>query len=174
MRRVWLAMPMALACSQAPPPDPTPVMNTAVTVTLEALEADSVAELRIRELLESESSLVAPDSFLAEGAIVLADGELRGSAPRLAGVGVGGTLQLVSTRVSSSGAFVWAILEYRWLPMFDTDPVGFGLATLVIGRDRTGTWKVMHLHSSSARPVRERPDATPPDSATEPSGGASP
>lgn len=155
----WLLLGL-VGCSQAPGPDSTTPVAAPLTVTLEAMQADSVAEVRIRELMRSESSLVEPDSFLADGAIVLADGELRGSAPRLAGVGVGGNLQLVSTRVSASGPFVWAIVEYRWLPMFENDPVGFGLATLVIGRDLEGAWKVMHMHSSSARPV---PDATRPE-----------
>jgi hypothetical protein len=153
---------MALGCSQAPPPDPTPATKM-VTVTEESFVAESLAQEQIRLLLRSESSLIEPDSFFAEGAIVLADGELRGSVPRLAGVGLGGTIQLVSTRVSASGGFVWAIIEYRWLPMFESDVIRFGVATLVFGRDREGAWKLMHMHSSSPVQGRERPaepDAT--------------
>ncbi len=141
-----------------------------VTVTEASFVAESLAEEQIRLLLRSESSLIEPDSFFAEGAIVLADGELRGSVPRLAGVGLGGTIQLVSTRVSTSGGFVWAIIEYRWLPMFESDVIRFGVATLVFGRDREGAWKLMHMHSSS--PVQARERSSPAD-ATDALPGAS-
>jgi hypothetical protein len=153
---------MVMGCSQAPRPEPAPAAAM-VTVTEESFVAESLAQEQIRLLLRSESSLIEPDSFFAEGAIVLADGELRGSVPRLAGVGLGGTIQLVSTRVSASGGFVWAIIEYRWLPMFESDVIRFGVATLVFGRDREGLWKLMHMHSSSPVQARERPaspDAT--------------
>jgi hypothetical protein len=171
MRKSMAIVLLVVGCSQVPPPALEPGISAPIVVSLEALEADSIAEEQIRLLFRSESSLIEPDSFFADGAIVLADGELRGSAPRLAGVGVGGTLQLVSTRVSTSGGFVWAILEYRWLPMFESDPVGFGLATLVFGRDRSGAWKLMHMHSSSARPVQEKERPGPPDPQGDPGRG---
>jgi hypothetical protein len=164
MKLAAAAVMLVLAgCSQAPPPQQQPTLNSPVTATLEAMEADSVAEIQIDLLLNSERSLVEPDSFLATGAIVLADGELRNSAPRLAGVGLGGAIQLISSRVSVVGSFVWAILEYRWLPMFENDTIRFGVATLIIGRARDGEWRVLHMHSSSERPLPEPQKPESPD-----------
>lgn len=159
---------LVLGCAGTPPP-PETTMVTPVTTTLEALEADSVADLLIRRLMTSESELVEPDSLLANEALVIADGELRRSVPRLAGVGLGGTLQLVTTRVAASGAYVWAIIEYRWLPMFESDAMRFGLATLVIARLRDGTWRLVHLHSSSPPVPAPRPE--PPDTLGDPGRG---
>lgn len=144
------------APQQLPAPLPTPSLAT----TIDAMLADSIASAMISRLLASESTLEEPDSLFANGAIVVTDGEGRSSLPRLAGVGVGGRVQLVTSQVSTSGAFVWAILEYRWLPLFESDAVRVGVATLVIAKQRDETWRVMHLHSSS--PAAERPEAPRP------------
>jgi hypothetical protein len=124
------------------------------------MTADSIAEGFIRQLLASESTLEEPDSLFAPGALVLADGELRGSLPRLAGVGIGGRVQLVTSQVSTSGAFVWGVLEYRWLPLFESDAVRVGVVTLVIAKRRDDSWRIVHLHSSS--PAAERPEPPRP------------
>jgi hypothetical protein len=152
-----LAM-LAAGCAQAPPPEPTVI--TPVTTSLEALEADSVASVIIQRLLTSDALLEEPDSLFADGAIVIADGEVRLSVPRLAGVGIGGRVQLVTSQVSTRGAFVWGVLEYRWLPVFESDAVRGGVATVVIARLRDGAWRIVHLHSSA--PVVERPDMNRP------------
>jgi hypothetical protein len=149
----WLA-----ACSQAPPPEPT--LRTPVTTSLEALEADSVADVLIQHLLRSEALLEESDSLFAPGAIVIADGEGRLSVPRLAGVGIGGRIQVVTSQVSTRGAFVWGVLEYRWLPVFESDAVRGGVATVVIARLLDGAWRIVHLHSSA--PVIERPEMSRP------------
>jgi hypothetical protein len=157
-----LAGMLAVGCAQAPPPEPT--IHTPVTTSLEALEADSVASIVIERLLASDALLEEPDSLFADGAIVIADGEVRLSVPRLAGVGLGGRVHLVTSQVSTRGAFVWGVLEYRWLPVFESDAVRGGVATVVIARLRDGAWRIVHLHSSA--PVSERPDMNrpaPPD-----------
>jgi hypothetical protein len=92
--------------------------------------------------------------------VVIADGELRGSLPRLAGVGIGGRVQLVTSQVSTSGAFVWGVMEYRWIPLFESDALRVGVASVVIARRRDDSWRIVHLHSSS--PAAERPEAPRP------------
>lgn len=167
-RGIATAAVMAIGCASAPPPQPAVVAP--VTTTLEALEADSVAEEFIARLMASESRLEEPDSLYAVDALVLADGEARHSVPRLAGVGLGGTLQLVTTWVAARGAFVWGVFEYRWLPMFESDAMRMGVATVVIARLRDGNWRVVHLHSSSpAVPQAPRPE--PPDTLGDPGRG---
>jgi hypothetical protein len=124
------------------------------------MAADSIAQAFIRQLLASEGALEEPDSLFAPGAVVIADGELRGSLPRLAGVGIGGRVQLVTSQVSTSGAFVWGVMEYRWIPLFESDALRVGVASVVIARRRDDSWRIVHLHSSS--PAAERPEAPRP------------
>lgn len=153
---------------QVPVTMATPTLATSV----DAMAADSIAEGFIARLLTSESTLEEPDSLLADGVLVITDGEPRATLPRLAGVGVGGRVQLVTTQVSASGAFVWGMLEYRWLPLFESDAVRVGVATVVIAKLRDGSWRIIHLHSSS--PAAERPDAprpAPPDTLDSPGRG---
>jgi hypothetical protein len=164
------ALSVVTGCVSRPVPQalPTPTVATSV----DALVADSIAEGMITRLLTSESTLEEPDSLFADGALVVTDGEGRSTLPRLAGVGVGGRVQLVTSQVSTSGSFVWAVLEYRWLPLFESDAVRVGVATVVIARRRDDTWRIVHLHSSS--PAAERPDAprpAPPDTLDSPGRG---
>lgn len=135
---------------------PSPTLATSV----DAMVADSIADQFVARLLTSESTLEEPDSLFAEYAIVITDGEGRTTLPRLAGVGVGGRVQLVTSQVSTRGAFVWGVLEYRWLPLFESDAVRVGVATLVIAKLRDESWRIIHLHSSS--PTAERPEAPQP------------
>ena len=143
-----------------------------LATSLDAMVADSIAEGFITRLLTSESTLEEPDSLFADGVLVITDGEPRTTLPRLAGVGVGGRVQLVTTQVSASGAFVWGVLEYRWLPLFESDAVRVGVATIVIAKRRDESWRIIHLHSSA--PAAERPDAprpAPPDTLDSPGRG---
>jgi hypothetical protein len=123
----------------------------------------------IDEVIRSESTLDEPDSLFAIDALVIADGEARRSAPRLAGVGLGGSLQLVTTRAAARGAFVWVVMEYRWLPMFESDALRVGVATLIVSRLRDGNWRIVHLHSSS--PVPQMPQPGSPDTLGDPGRG---
>lgn len=148
------------ACSQAPPPSPSTPFP--IATTLDALVADSVASLVIQRLLASDALLEEPDSLFAAGAAVIADGERRVSVPRLAGVGLGGRVQLVTSQVSTRGAFVWGVMEYRWVPVFDSDAVRAGVATIVIAALPDEGWRIVHLHSSA--PVADRPEMTRPAS----------
>lgn len=168
-RAVTLALLLA-ACGGAPPPQGMPTTAPQVTATMEAMQADSVADLFIGRLVESERTLEEPDTLFADDAMVIADGEPRSSVPRLAGVGLGGTLQLVTTRVSTRGAFVWGVVEYRWLPMLEGDAVRVGVATLIIAKLPDGSWRIVHLHSSSPPPP-DAPRPEPPDSMGDPGRG---
>jgi hypothetical protein len=167
--RAVLALLALAACGGgSAPPQVMPTAMPQVTTTMEALEADSVANTFISRLIQSENDLVEPDSLFASDALVIADGEPRGSVPRLAGVGLGGTLQLVTTRVASRGAFVWGVMEYRWLPSFESDVLRVGVATLIIAKLPDGSWRIVHLHSSSPRPAS--PAAEPSDTTGDPGG----
>ncbi len=167
-RTVLVLLALTACGGGSPPPQVMPTTAPQVTTTMAALEADSVANTFISRLVQSENDLTEPDSLFADDALVIADGEPRGSVPRLAGVGLGGILQLVTTRVASRGAFVWGVMEYRWLPSFASDVLRVGVATLIIAKLPDGTWRIVHLHSSSPRPAS--PAAEPNDTTSDPGG----
>lgn len=138
----------ASACTTALPMH-QPTVGLGLTATVGALEADSIGNVLLARLLDAENQMVEPDSLFTPEAIVLADGEPRITTPRLAGSRVGGRIQLVSTRLSVRGGFVWGVFEYRWVPRFSSDALSQGLATVVIGVQPDGGWRILHLHSSS-------------------------
>lgn len=145
---VALVLTGVAACTTALPRS-QPTVGPGMTATIGALEADSVGNLLLARLLDAENRLVEPDTLFAPEAIVVADGEPRISTPRLASSRVGGQIQLVSTRLSARGGFVWGVFEYRWVPRFSSDALSQGLATIVIGLQSDGGWRILHLHSSS-------------------------
>lgn len=153
-----------LAACTTTPQYRQPTVGLGLTTTLDALVADSIGNLLLDRLIHSENTLTNPDSLFASQAIVLADGEPRLTVPRLAGGGLGGNVQVVSTRLSSVGRFVWGVVEYRWVPLFASDALHQGIATIVIGELPEGGWRILHLHSSSPST-----DGTP--SAPPPTGG---
>ena len=153
------------ACSRAVPMGPPSAAN-AVAVTTDVLVADSVGGVLLERLLEGESRGRDPDSLFAAEAITIADGSVRLGAPRLAGAMPGGRVQLISTRIAASGAFAWGVIEYRWMPPVGGGLLRQGLATIMIGRQRDGAWRILHLHSSSPPPEGgNTPRPTSPDTA---------
>lgn len=151
------------ACSRAVPAGGPSAVN-AVAVTTDVLVADSIGGALLDQLVRAESSGREPDSLLAAETIAIADGVPRLGVPRLAGALPGGRVQLVSTRIAASGAFVWGVIEYRWVPGPGGGLVRPGLATIVIGRQRDGGWRILHLHSSSpALEGTDPPRPTSPD-----------
>lgn len=126
------------------------------------MEADSIAELLIDRLMTSESDLTESDSLYAAAAITIANGALRNQVPRLAGVGLGGHVQLMSSRINAHGGFAWGILQYRWLPRFGTGGIQIGLATMVITPQADSGWRIVQLHSSTTQ--LDAPEPTSSDS----------
>lgn len=116
-----------------------------------ALTADSVANLLIQRAIAADARLETPDSVYAPDAEVIADGERRSGPPRFAGVGLHGRLVVGNSRTAVTGGFVWGSIDYRWMPGLPTDPVVPGRATIIIGKLRDGSWRILHLHSSTAR-----------------------
>jgi hypothetical protein len=129
-----------------------PNMLPPVVVTIDVLRADSIASDLVRRLFAAEQTSEVADSLFDTESIVIANGEPRLATPRLAGVTSGGQLQLITSRVATTGVFVWGVLEYRWLPASGNAIASTGLATVVLAQRRDGTWRLVHLHSSSGDP----------------------
>lgn len=125
---------------------------TAMPVTLDAMAADSIAHAMVQRAIDADAKGVTPDSLYLAEAEVIANGAPRAEAPRLAGVGEHGTMQLGSSRFGVTGSYVWGTIQYRWAPGSAQQKMIDGWATFVIGRLRSGEWRIMHVHSSTASP----------------------
>ena len=124
---------------------PTPMP----AASLEAFAADSIAGILIAHAFSADVTLQEPDSLYVEDAEIIANGQPRAAAPRIAGIGLDGRVQMGSSRITVTGGFVYGSVEYRWLPRTVGDLVSEGRATFVLGRNRAGAWRILHLHSST-------------------------
>lgn len=120
------------------------------SVSLDAMQADSVANVMIQRAFAADAAGGNADSLYVVDAEIIANGVVREGAPRFAGVGSGGTLELSSSQVRVTGGFVWGTLEYRWLPGSPGQAAIVGRATVVMGQRRDGAWRILHVHSSTA------------------------
>ncbi len=146
--RTALALLLAVtACGGRSQPSQNPF--PAIPITVESLQADSIAQLLIKRAVAADAQLQNPDSAYADDAEVIANGVLRVDAPRLAGVAAGGAIQLGSTRFSVTGSYVWGTVEYRWVPSALPARMVAGWATIVIARLKDGNWRILHVHSST-------------------------
>lgn len=141
------------------------VTAAAPTITLEAFAADSIAGVLVARAFAADIALQEPDSLYVEDAEIIANGEPRADAPRFAGIGLDGRVQMGSSRFTISGSFVYGTVEYRWVPRTVGELASEGRASFVMGRNRAGAWRILHLHSSTppvevdtTRPAR--PDTT--------------
>lgn len=147
---------LVAACHAGNPQQP--MFTPGITVSIGAMQADSIAGELIDRLIASESELTESDSLYAPGATTIANGAIRNRVPRLAGVAVGGHVQLMSSRINAHAGFAWGILQYRWVPRFGSSGgIHIALATVVIAPQADGTWRIVHLHSSTTPIDAPRP-----------------
>jgi hypothetical protein len=133
-----------------------------ILTSVGAMTADSIANDLINRALTADAALKNPDSIYSADAEVVANGELRTEAPRLAGMSAGGHLLLGSSKTSVTASFIWGSIEYRWIPEREGGVATSGYATIIVGHLRDGTWRVVHLHSSTI-PSPETPQPARPD-----------
>lgn len=153
------ALPLvALVCAACVTHTATVEPSNGIVTSVGVMAADSIANALITRALSADAALRNPDSTYSADAEVVANGELRTEAPRLAGNGVGGRLFLGSSKTEVTASFIWGSIEYRWIP----DSLGAkalsGYATIIVGHLRDGNWRVVHLHSSTVPP----PEIPPP------------
>ncbi len=163
--RGWFVGVVTLAgCAHQP-------LHPAMYLSPDAMFADSLANQLIISAFTADEHDSTPDGVYAPQAQVIANGEVRAAPPRFAGVEGDGMLQLGSSDVAVTGDFVWGTFEYRWIPSAPGGLAVAGRATIIIGRDPRGEWRILHVHSSTV-PVSPAPDTTrpaPPDT-IEPAG----
>ena len=103
----------------------------------------------IQRAFAADARFETPDSLYADDAEVIANGTPRADAPRIAGVAAGGVIQLGSSRISVTGSYVWGSIEYRWIPSSPQARMIAGWATIVIAKLKDGSWRIVHIHSST-------------------------
>jgi hypothetical protein len=103
----------------------------------------------VRAALELDATLTrAADTLYATDAVVVANAQVRLSAPRFAGVTYGGRMTVTTAAVTLEGRFAWALVDYRWI---GTRQAEAGRATFIL-EDRPGGWRIIHVHSSQLLP----------------------
>lgn len=123
-----------------------------IPITVDALLADSVAHAMVQQAFDADAKFKNPDSLYIADAEVIANGAPRADAPRFAGIGADGSVQLGSSRFAVTGNYVWGTIQYRWVPPSAEKRMVDGWATLVIARLKRGEWRILHVHSSTAAP----------------------
>lgn len=117
--------------------------------------ADPDAEQEVSTILEAavtgDPKGSGADSLYSPSSTVVANGSLRLSTPRLAGVQPGGSAAITTSEVSVRGGVAWAMVEYRWFST-ELNQVRVGRATVVLMPKRGGRgWWIVHAHSSTSR-----------------------
>ncbi|HEX9393462.1 MAG TPA: nuclear transport factor 2 family protein [Gemmatimonadales bacterium] len=103
----------------------------------------------VRAALQLDAALNrAADTLYATDALVVANAQVRLSAPRFAGVTYGGRMTVAAAAVTLEGRFAWALVDYRWIGARQAEA---GRATFIL-EDRPGGWRIIHVHSSQLLP----------------------
>jgi hypothetical protein len=129
----------------------SPDVMPRIPITVDALIADSIAHLIVQQAFDADVKFRNPDSLYIADAEVIANGAPRADAPRFAGIGADGGVQLGSSRFSVTGNYVWGTIQYRWVPPSAEKHMVDAWATFVIARLKGGEWRILHVHSSTAR-----------------------
>lgn len=144
MRTLSLCVMIVLAaCApKAPPPAVGPLL------------ADPDAEQRVSQVIEAivtgDPHGPIIDTLFTPGATVIANGSVKLGSPRLAGVMPGGQSAVTSSQVNVRQDVAWATIDYRWFSE-DKTQIRLGKATMILTPTRSGTWKVVQMHSSASR-----------------------
>jgi hypothetical protein len=134
---------LVVACAGKSPPE-----FTAVPVSV----ADEDLSELVQAALQADALLEIPDSLYTDEATVVSDGVERLAAPRFAGVGLGGSVAVTSTRFEVRSGVAWAYVAYRWMSEGGSE-VREGRATIVL-LVTSGAWRIRHAHSSTPGEAR--------------------
>jgi len=108
-----------------------------------------VVENIVRAALLLDAALNrAADTLYTTDAVVVANAQVRLSAPRFAGVTYGGQVSVANAAVTLEGRFAWVLVDYRWVGARQAEA---GRATFIL-EDRPGGWRIIHVHSSQLLP----------------------
>ena len=111
-------------------------------------EEDAAVAALIERALEEDAHLRYPDSAYAQDAEIINEGMPVSAPPLFAAVGDGGAVAITSSRAEVTPYFAWSVVDYRWVASNGTS-AREGIATFVLQRSASGTWRIVHAHSSA-------------------------
>jgi hypothetical protein len=146
MRRTlsWAALLVAALTGCTHPLQPRLTPHTALGTTS---QIEDLVRLAITLDVASDR---AADTLYASDALVVANGRVRVTAPRFAGVSYGGRVTIATASVTLEGPFAWVLLDYRWFNL-QQNQAEAGRATFIC-QNRGAGWKIVHVHSSQLLP----------------------
>jgi hypothetical protein len=144
-RLAFVASLLLAGCGGAPAPGSGPAPR------LSSPDAEQEVSSLLEAAVTGDTRGTATDSLYSPAATVIANGNLRLSTPRLAGVQLGGSAAVTTSEVSVREGTAWALVEYRWFST-EQNQVHQGRATFVFAPRKSGHgWWIVHAHSSTAR-----------------------
>ncbi len=111
-------------------------------------------DVRVRRIvlaaLEAEAAGSGSDSLYLAETIIVSNGRIRRTPPRLAGMATGGNVRLLETLVEITPGLAWVSARYQWMSG-ENRSVETGRATFILV-PVGGDWKIRHAHSSTVLP----------------------
>ena len=104
----------------------------------------------LQAALDADRQFLTVDSLWDPDASVVADGSPRYAPPRFAGIEAGGEVAITASRLEVRQSLVWVAFDYRWISIRDGVAREAKATALLTPRDNGG-WKIVHLHTSTAR-----------------------
>ena len=133
------SLPALLACGGPGAPARLPVA---------VVEPDEQLSQVILSALQADARLETPTGLYENDATIVADGAQRYAPPLYAGIGPGGEVAIMSSRIEVRAGIAWAQIEYRWLSTA-VGRAAEGRASFVLVPGTEGAWRIRHAHSSS-------------------------
>jgi hypothetical protein len=134
---------LTAACASSRIPETRPLVGTGGEAEISQM---------LEAALEADARGDAADSLYAPYAVVIADGRVRRTRPRFAGVGgEEGEVAITNTRVQARTGAAWGDVEYRWVAA-RSNSIRVGRASYVLTpAGERQSWWIVQLHSSTVR-----------------------
>jgi hypothetical protein len=143
VRRVWVTVLMfAAGCGGRRIPETRAIAGGGTEVEVTSL---------VERALEADAKAESADSLYAPHAVIIADGAVRRTTPRFAGVGREGEVAITNTQMEIRGAVAWGDVEYRWVSdRSNRAEVARASFVAAPAQGRRGWW-IVQAHSSTAK-----------------------
>lgn len=129
-----------------------PAPASSVPLVVQEAPDESLMNL-VTAALAADARLEPATPLYAQGATLIANGEVRHFPPRYAGLAPGGEIGISASRVEIRQDVAWAVVEYRWIaPAKASAREGVVSFVLVPATGGGAGWRILHAHSSSPQP----------------------
>ncbi len=126
-----------------------PARESSVPLLVQESPDESLMNL-VTAALGADARLEPATPLYAEGATLIANGEVRHFPPRYAGLAPGGEVGITSSRVEFRQDVAWAFVEYRWISTAEASAREGVVSFVLVPATGGGVgWRILHAHSSS-------------------------